>query len=98
VANENVESLSAIQAVVEGVQSVAPGLSLSKILSDVGEELAQQMQHGAHEAAAGLFNGSSYVMYPRGDHGGNDQTVEAPAVEAPVVEQAIQEQSRGMEM
>jgi hypothetical protein len=35
-------------------------------------ELKQMAGHGAHELAAALFNGSAFVMYPRGtadDHG-----------------------------
>jgi len=72
---------------------------LNDILNDVGTELKQMGTHGAHELAAALFNGSAYVMYPRGSHDGNEQTVESPTVESPAVEpQAIQEQSRGMEM
>lgn len=53
-------------AVKEAVQAVAPGLSLSKILSDIGTELKEQGSHGAHEMAAALFRGSdAFVMYPR---------------------------------
>jgi hypothetical protein len=47
------------------LRAVAPGLSLSNILHDIGAELKQQAAHGAHEMAAALFNGSSFVMYPR---------------------------------
>src|SRR5438045_1425261 len=50
---------------VEAVRAIAPGLSLSKILSDVGQELKEQGKHGSHELAAALFNGSPFVMYPR---------------------------------
>jgi hypothetical protein len=38
----------------------------------IGTELKQMGAHGAHELAAALFNGSAFVMYPRGsreDHG-----------------------------
>ena len=56
----------------EGIQAVAPGLSLSKILGDVGTELKQQAAHGAHELAAALFNGSPFVMYPRTKEGKED--------------------------
>jgi len=54
-----------IEAMKEGIQAIAPGLSLSKILSDVGKELTEQAKHGGHEVAAALFNGSAFVMYPR---------------------------------
>jgi hypothetical protein len=54
-----------VEASVEGIKAVAPGLSLSKILGDVGEELGHQLKHGSHEMAAALFNGSPFVMYPR---------------------------------
>jgi len=56
----------------EGVQSVAPGLSLSKILGDIGNELKNQAAHGSHELAAALFNGSPFVMYPRTKEGKED--------------------------
>jgi hypothetical protein len=59
------ESNGAIQAAKEGIQAVAPGLSLDKILGDVGAELKQQAAHGSHELAAALFNGNPFVMYPR---------------------------------
>ena len=85
------ESMGVVEAAIEGVKAVAPGLSLSKILSEVGSELKQQGAHGAHELVAAIFNGSSYVMYPRGSHDDKEQTVEAPAVDQP----AIEEQSRG---
>ena len=58
-------STGAMEAIKEGIQAVAPGLSLSKILSEVGAELKQQAAHGAHEMAAALFNGNPFVMYPR---------------------------------
>jgi hypothetical protein len=80
-----------LKSVGETVSQAAPGLSLGNILSDVGAELKQMGAHGAHELSAAIFNGSSYVMYPRGQHDDKGQTVEAPAVDT----QAIEEQSRG---
>lgn len=53
------------QALREGIQAVAPGLSLGKILSDVGSELSHQGQAGAHELASALFRGDAFVMYPK---------------------------------
>ena len=54
----------ATEAAREGIQAVAPGLSLSKILNDIGSEMKQQAAHGAHELAAVLFNGSGFVSEP----------------------------------
>ena len=63
------ETITPLQAVTEGIQAIAPGLSLSKIFSDVKNELVHQASFGAHETAAALFNGSAFVMY---GHGGKD--------------------------
>jgi hypothetical protein len=52
---------------VEGIKAVAPGLSLSKIIHDVGEEMGHQLKAGAHEVAAAIFTNSAFVMYPRRD-------------------------------
>ena len=66
----------------EGIQAFLPGLSLSKILGDVGNELGHQAQAGAHELAAALLRGhDGFVMYPRdgadhGPHGPPDQQQE----------------------
>ena len=57
--------MGAMEAIKEGIQAVAPGLSLSNILSDIGAELKQQAAHGAHELASALFRGDPFVMYPR---------------------------------
>jgi hypothetical protein len=69
-------SIGAIEAATEGVQIFVkhnfPGLSLDKIVGDIGHELKHQFDMGRHELAAALFNGSAFVMYPRGtreDHG-----------------------------
>ncbi|VTR92885.1 unnamed protein product [Gemmata massiliana] len=50
------------QAVKDGVQAVAPGLSLSKIIHDVGSELKRLGAQGASELAAGLFRADAFVM------------------------------------
>ncbi len=60
------KAMGPLEAVKEAVQSIAPGLSFEKILGDVGHEAKQQVAFGAHEIAAALFNGSGFVMYPRG--------------------------------
>src|SRR5271165_1648623 len=59
------KSMGPIEAMKERVQAIAPGLSLSKILGDIGAELKDQAAHGAHELAAALFRGDAFVMYPR---------------------------------
>jgi hypothetical protein len=50
---------------VETIQAIAPGLSLSKIFGDIGQELAHMGSQGSHELAAALFNGNAFVMYPK---------------------------------
>ena len=73
--------MGALEAVKEAVQSIAPGLSWDKIVADVGHEAKQQVAFGAHELAAALFQGSGYVMYPRGsrdDHGKDGHGVHGP--------------------
>jgi len=69
---EDPKTMGAIEAAVEGVKeavkAIAPGLTLKDILQDVGAELKQMGAHGAHELAAAIFNGSAFVMYPRGTH------------------------------
>jgi hypothetical protein len=93
------QSMGAVTAKKEGIQAVLPGLSLSKVLSDVGTELKQQWAHGSHEMAAALFNGSAFVMYPRQEGEREDPQHGLPAIEAVKQPEAQQEQSRGgMEM
>ena len=36
--------------------------------TEMWAEARQMGAHGDHEVAATLFNGSAYVMYPRGHH------------------------------
>ena len=62
------QSIGAIEAALEGIKAILPGLTMSKILSDVGEELKHQVSQGSHEIAAALFNGGAFVMYPRQGH------------------------------
>jgi hypothetical protein len=59
------EQPNLLESIKEGVQAAAPGLSLSKILGDIGAELKNQAAHGSHEMAAALFRGDAFVMYPR---------------------------------
>ncbi len=80
------QQIGAMEAVKEGIQAVAPGLSLGKILGDIGAELKQQAAHGSHELAAALFNGNPFVMYPR--QSGHDDPQHG-------LGQEMQEQDRG---
>src|SRR5947208_172841 len=93
-----------LEAVKETIQSVAPGLSWDKIVGDVGHEIKQRVGAGAHELAAALFNGSGFVMYPRGtrdDHSKDGHGVHGPE-QGPAehsfvekLEQEGQQQERG---
>ena len=94
------EPMGAIEAVKEGVQAIAPGLSLSNILSDIGSELGRLGVQGQMEMASGLFNGSAFVPYGPGqytpDEKAPDHGLPIEAMQQPEVQQ---EQSRGgMEM
>jgi hypothetical protein len=57
------------------------GLSLDKVLTDIGKELGAVTQHGAHELSAALFTGSSFVMYPRGENSVEDPQHGLPAMQ-----------------
>ena len=82
------QQIGALEAVKEGIQAVAPGLSLSKIFSDVGQELKEQAKHGAHELATALLRGTDgYVMYQRSSEGQKNEGQQLPEQQ--------QEQSRG---
>ena len=84
-----------VQAIKETIQAIAPGLDGGKMKGEIGGELQQMGAHGAHELAAALFNGNSFVMYPRGvkeDHG-----MEQPdhGVDNKGLEQEAQKQQMG---
>ena len=79
--------VGAVEAVKEGIQAVAPGLSLRKFFSDITAEMKEQLAFGSHELAASLYNGSPFIMYGRGGH---DQE---PQNGSPEVQQ--QERDRG---
>ena len=81
------QQIGALEAVREGFQAVAPGLSLRKIFGDIKNELTEQLKHGSHELSAALFNGSPFVMYARGGRD-NEQHQGSPEVQQ-------QEQERG---
>jgi hypothetical protein len=68
--------------------------SLSNAPREIGAELKYQVGAGAHELAAALFNGSPFVMYPRG--GKDDHGVHGP--ETPEMTKDGPEKSKGMSM
>ena len=85
------EPKGAMQAAMEGIKAVAPGLSLSNILSDIGSELGRLGVQGSAEVAGFLFGGnSSYVPYGRGQNPA-DKGLEGE-------ERKQEEQSMGREM
>jgi hypothetical protein len=86
--NAGDQQIGALEAVREGIQAIAPGLSLSKIFSDIGQELKEQAKHGAHELATALLRGTDgYVMYQRSSEGRKNEGQQLPEQQ--------QEQSRG---
>ena len=76
------QEVTPLQAMKEGIQAVAPGLSWDKFVREVSSEAKGMVAHGAHELAAALFNGGAFVMYPRGNHdNGPEQSKDLPATE-----------------
>ena len=74
------QQIGAVEAVKEGIQAVAPGLSLREIFSDIKAEMKDQLAHGSHELAAALFNGSPFAMYARGGRDVNEPQHGSPEV------------------
>src|ERR1700730_13751366 len=62
------EPMGAIEAVKEGIQAIAPGLSLSNILGDIGAELGRLGVQGQMEMPSALFNGNAFVPYGPGQY------------------------------
>ena len=86
----NQPSMGVIEAAKEGIQAVAPGLSLSNILHDIGSELGRLGVQGQMEMASALFNGNAFVPYgpgqytpsePAPDHGLPVEAVKQPEVQ-----------------
>jgi hypothetical protein len=69
--------------------------SLSNAPAEIGAELKHQVSAGCHELAAALFNGNSFVMYPRG--GRDDHAIQGPehGLDNKAMEQPTQQQERG---
>jgi hypothetical protein len=90
-----------VEAVSGAVQTVLPGLSLSKMRADIAETLRHMGAMGAHELGAVLYTGSGFVMYPKA---GKEQsvTMDGLRAEARAKEQEqgrdAQEKERGREV
>jgi hypothetical protein len=81
------------QAKVE-VQELFSGLS--RMATEIGTELKHQTVFGAHEAAAALFRGDAFVLYPKNGNEGSEQEnqghgLHGPAIEQPEVERGGRE-------
>jgi hypothetical protein len=77
------------------IQKVLPGLSLAKIIDDIGKEVAHKLEMGAHEVGAVLYTGSAFVLYA----GQEPMTMDEVREEAKQHEKGGQERERGgMEM
>jgi len=88
------KSMGNLEALKEAYQAMTPGLDGQKIVQDLGREFMQQGAAGAHELAAALFNGSGFVMYPRGSR--DDHGVHGPLQEEPTPQhEQQQQQERG---
>ncbi|HTU18824.1 MAG TPA: hypothetical protein VMG10_12260 [Gemmataceae bacterium] len=100
------QSLTAMGAVKEALKefrdAMYPGLTLEKMTSDIGQELKQQVAHGAHELAAALFGhgNSAFVMYPRSigkdDQPSHDQTQDGQAMQQESSGQHLERGGRSM--
>jgi hypothetical protein len=94
------EPMGVIELAKESVQAIAPGLSLSNILSDIGSELGRLGVQGQMELASALFNGSAFVPYGPGQYTPSEKAPDhGLPIEAMHQPEVQQEQSRGgMEM
>ena len=76
-----------VKTVGETIQSVAPGLSLSKMFSDVSADATRKVELGASELANAFNHGHAFVLYgPNQRPGAGDKEIQppdAPAIEAP---------------
>ena len=89
-------SMGPIEAIKEGIQAIAPGLSLSNILSDIGSELGRLGVQGQMEMASAIFNGNAFVPYGPGQYTPSERTPDhGLAIEALKQPEMQQEQDRG---
>jgi hypothetical protein len=63
--NAEEQKIGPIEAVKEGIQTVAQRLSLREIFGEIKDEMKEQLKHGSHELASALFTGNGYVQYAR---------------------------------
>jgi|HubBroStandDraft_6_1064221.scaffolds.fasta_scaffold4712343_1 hypothetical protein len=84
-----------LKNVGETIQQVAPGLSWSKVVSDVKAEANRLGVQGQMEAASAIFNGHAFVPYGPGQKATEAEKAieppDTPAIESP-------EQSHGRSM
>jgi hypothetical protein len=78
-----------------GGENLLAGLSWDKFFGDLKAEMKQQLAHGSHELAAGLFREhAGFVMYPRQE--GVEQTpghgVHGPEMNQPEQERGGREE------
>jgi hypothetical protein len=83
------EDYIAVQTAKEPSKPLLKGLSLDKVISDIGKELKDMANHGAHEVGSLLNTGSAFVMYPRGENGVEDPQQGLP--QGPEMEQGGRE-------
>jgi hypothetical protein len=92
---EQEKPMGAIEAVKEGIQAIAPGLTLNNILSDVRTELGRLGVQGQMEMASALFNGSAFVPYGPGQYTPTPDQTNAEPTHSPEPQQQEQQQDRG---
>ena len=91
---ESAKPTGILESIKESIQAVAPGLTLSNILSDVGAELGRLGVQGQMEMASALFNGNAFVPYGPGQYTPSEPDHGLP-IEAMKQPDMQQEQSRG---
>jgi len=95
---ETPKEMGVFEAVKDGVQAVAPGLSMDKILHDVGSEMKRLVVQGQMELASTLFTGQSFVPYGPGQWQGPGREGGPEHAEPEMHQEQEQERHRGREM
>jgi len=84
-----------LKNVGETIRNVAPGLSLSKMVSDVGADAKRMVELGASEGANLLNHGHGFVLYgPNQRPGAGEKSMDPP--DAPSIESPEQSHGRSM--
>ena len=97
--NQADQSRSLLDAVTDAVQTIAPGLSLNKMLSDIGKEMERLGVQGQMELASALFNGNAFVPYGPGQYTPTPEQAPEHGLPIEAMKQPEVEQGRGgMEM